>query len=192
MAYCTTAWVKSLVDIKSPGDDNLIDSLIDAAQQAIDGYCHRSFEASADTTRYIDAVGDHVRGRVLHLDDIGELAAVTTITNGDGVEVTSGEYVLVPRNKTPYTAIRLLGSSGKTWTYSTDWEDAISITGRWAYSSSAPAIIQEACASLAAFYYRQKDAPFTDVTAVEVGVVVRPVGIPTHIKAMLDKGYVKP
>ena len=67
MAYCTTAWVKSLIDIKSPGDDNLIESLIEAAQQAIDGYCHRSFEASSDTTRYIDAVGDHVRGRVLFL-----------------------------------------------------------------------------------------------------------------------------
>ena len=83
MAYCTTAWVKSLIDIKSPGDDNLIESLIEAAQQAIDGYCHRSFEASSDTTRYIDAVGDHVRGRVLYLDDIGELAAVTTVTNGE-------------------------------------------------------------------------------------------------------------
>lgn len=193
MAYCTVADVKQLLGISQPDDDALITSQIDEAQGAIDAYCHRTFEAATDTTRYIDAIGRHIiDGRVLYLDDVGELAAITTITNGDGIEITSSEYITDPRNRTPYRAIRILSSSGKTWTYNTDWEGAISIEGRWAWSVAADDVIKGACTEMAAFYYRQKDQPFQDVTAVEAGVVIRPVGIPAYIKTKLDHGYVKP
>ena len=193
MAFCTVAQVKQYLGISQPDDDALLSDLIDAAQGAIDKYCHRTFEAASDTTRYIDAVGNHIiDGRVLYLDDIGELAQITTVTNGDSIEVTSSEYITDPRNRTPYRAIRILSSSGKTWTYSTDWEGSISILGRWAYSITADDVIAEACVEMAAFYYRQKDQPFQDVTAVEAGVVIRPVGIPAYIKTKLDHGYVKP
>ena len=101
MAYCTVSQVKSYLDITGSGDDPLIDSLIDAAQAAIDSYCHRTFEASADSTKYIDAVGDHVRGRSLFIDHIDDLCAITTITNGDGVVVGGSEYVTMPANETP-------------------------------------------------------------------------------------------
>jgi hypothetical protein len=93
--------------------------------------------------------------------------------------------VTTPRNLTPFWAIRLKGNSGKMWTFNDDWEGAIAITGRWAYSVTPPPAIREACVQYTAFLYRQKDQPLTDVTAIEAGVVMRPTGLPVHIKLML-------
>lgn len=193
MSYCTVGDVLDYLGIEQGGGatDNLLHRHVAAAQAAIDAYCHRTFEALADETRNVDSLGDHIRGRALFLDD--ELCAVTTVTLGDGTELTANDYVTSPRNKPPFNGLRLRHSSGHhRWTYLPDWEGAIQIEGRWAYSLTAPAPIQEACISLAAFYYRQKDQPFTDVTAVEAGVVMRPIGIPAHVRTMLDNGYRKP
>lgn len=135
-------------------DDDELEAAIDAAMAYIDAFCNRTFEASANSDRTFDAVAD-VAGRVLHLDE--DLCSIDSITNGDGVEVASDEYTTEPRNDTPYHAIRLLTSSGKTWTYEDDPEDAITISGRWAFSESAPEDIVYACKRLATLFYREKD-----------------------------------
>jgi hypothetical protein len=191
MAYCDPTDVLEYLGIDSATDSALIAGLIAAAQGAIDNHTRRTFEAPTDTVRRVDALGDHIRNLYLFVDHVGELCAVTSIVNGDGVTVATTEYTTEPRNRTPYEAIKLKSDAGKLWTYNTAWEDAISITGRWAYSITPPATIKQACIGLAAFYYRQKDQPFTDVTAVEGGVVMRPMGIPAYIKAMLQ-GYTRP
>ncbi len=183
MAYVAAADVRAYLGMTSSGDDALITSLCARAQAAIDRYCNRTFEASGDTTRYFDAVGPHIAGPVLYLDR--DLCAVTTVTNGDGVAVGSTQYVTLPANDAPYYALRLKTSAGKVWTYSTDWEKAISIAGKWAYSTTAPADVVQAAVRLAAFYYRQKDAALQDVTAIEAGVVVQPVAIPADVQALL-------
>ena len=193
MSYCTVTDVLDYlgIDDGSSISASLIESHIEAAQGMIDNYCHRTFEVGAVATRYVDALGDHIRGRALYLDD--ELYSITSITLGDGTVLASTDYVTIPRNVPPFTGIRLKHSSDhNSWRYVTDWEGAIEIEGGWAFSETAPAVVREACISLAAFYYRQKDQPFTDVTAVEAGVVMRPIGIPAHVRAMLDNGYRKP
>jgi hypothetical protein len=184
MAYTTAAAVKTYLGITGSGDDTLITGLIAAAKVSIDRYCNRTFEVSVDSTKYYDAIGEHIRGNTLYLDD--EIASITTVTNGDGVEVTSGQYTTLPRNETPYTAIRLLSNSGIVWTYSTEWMDAIEITGKWAYSTTASDGIAQACVRLASFMYRQKDAQLMDVTAIEAGVVLAPVGIPADVRTILN------
>lgn len=192
MSYCTVVDVTQHLGIESAEDDALIQSYIEAAQSAIDAKCHRKFEATADSVRYIDAAGDHIRGLTLYLDQAGsELCQITSVVNGDGVTVASTDYVTTPRYDTPYTALRLKTLSGLYWRWDEDWEAAIAITGRWAYSVTAPAAIKQACIMLAAFYYRQKDVPFQDVTAVEQGVVIRPIGIPAAVMPLLI-GFIKP
>jgi len=119
------------------------------------------------------------------------LCAITTVTNGDGVVVAAGERTTIPRNSTPYYGIRLLSDSGVTWTYDDEWMDAISVTGRWAWSTTAPDDIAQACARLAAFLYKQRDAQLFDVTAIEAGTVLTPVGIPVDVKVTLLP-YVRP
>lgn len=182
--YANATDLKTYLNIDEATDDSLLDTLLAAAQQAIDSYCARVFEKSTDETRYFDAYRD-VEGRTLYLDR--DLCSITTITNGDGVEVAANEYVTEPRNGAPYDRIRLLSSSSKSWTYITDPENAISIVGRWAYATSAPDDISHACVRLAAYYYRQRDAQVFDTTATpELGVITIPQGMPADVKILLD------
>jgi hypothetical protein len=183
MAYATAALVKSYLGIISSADDPLLTALCTRAQAAIDRYCNRTFEASADSTRYFDAFGPHVYGPTLFVDR--DLCAITSVTNGDGESLTSTHYVTIPRNDTPYHGLKLKTVSGRTWTYTTDWERAVTIVGKWAYSTAAPDDVVQAAVRLAAFYYRQKDAPLQDVTAIEAGVVIKPLAIPADVIALL-------
>jgi hypothetical protein len=190
VAYTSVADLKAYLGITEADDDSLLAAAISAAQTAIDGYCHRTFEASADSTRYFDYSSENIDGNWLYLDD--EIASITTVTNGDSTEVTSSQYTTWPRNETPYTRIRILSNSGITWTYTDEWMDAISVTGKWAYSTTAPNTVVQACLRLASFYFRAKDSPLTDVTAIEAGTVIRTPGIPQDVRALLDNGYRKP
>lgn len=183
MAYCTNTEVKNYLGISDSSDDALITTLIAAAQAQIDKHCRRSFEASQDSTRYFNADED-VTDFDLWLDK--DLCAITTVTNGDGSTVSSSKYTTIPRNEIPYYRLRLLGSSGLAWTYTSDPDDAISIAGKWAYSTSAPADIKQACIRLAAFMYRQKDKSMFDVQVLDAGSqYVTPLAIPNDVKEIL-------
>jgi len=95
--------------------------------------------------------------------------------------------VLRPSSGPPYRQIVLKASSGLIWTYVDDPEDAISITGSWGYSASAPPDIVQATLRLAAYMYRQKDAQVYDVSAEpSAGVITVPQGIPRDVRLTLD------
>ena len=181
MAYTDTSSLKTYLGISGSGDDTLLGLLVARAQVAVDRHCNRTFEASTNTTRYFDAIGRHVSGPYLYLDR--DLCTINSVTNGDGATVTA--YVTLPASDTPYYALKLKTTSGTTWTYSTDWESAIAISGKWAYSTTAPGDIVQATTRLAAFYYRQKDAPLQDVTAIEAGVVIKPLAFPDDVRGIL-------
>lgn len=186
MAYTTNTLVKTLLGLSDSTDDTLLTNLIAQAQSIIDAYTGCTFEASANTTRYFDAVQD-VRGLVLRLGT--DLCSIESITNGDGTTITSGQYVTEPRNGTPYHRIKLLQSAGVAWTYSTDPEDAIAISGKWAYSESAPAGIVRACQEMTVLFYRQRDTN-SDLnrTIIAGNATILPVGLSktteTYLRAM--------
>ena len=154
MAYCTLSELKLQIGITSTSDDTMLTSLIADAQALIDAQCGRTFEASSDAERTFDAVRN-VRGRLLILDR--DLAQITSIINGDGTTITASQYTTEPRNETPYWGIRLLASSGISWTYSTDPEDAITIDGRWAWSVTADDVVKKACLDTAHLMYSMRD-----------------------------------
>lgn len=185
MAYAQVADVKLYRGIASgeTDDDTLIETLLDAAQSVIDGYCDRTFDYTTTSTKYFDAVED-VDGRRLYLGD--DLAAIVTLTNGDGAVVASTSYTTVPRNETPYREIVLKSGSTVSWDYTNDPEDAITIRGRWAYGMTIPAAIQQAAIRLAAYFYAQKDAQVFDVTMYpDAGVMTVPQGIPRDVQELL-------
>lgn len=178
MAYTTTAQVKEYLNITGAGDDALIARLITAAQSAIDQYCNQPFEATADTTRYFDDLD--LNGSTLYLDY--PLVSVTTITNGDGEAVESDDYKLQPRNRPPYH--RIITINDGSW-YASE-EDEISITGRWAYSLTAPADIVQACIRLTSFLYRQRDTSADlDRTVITEGVTLLPGALPQDVLTLL-------
>lgn len=184
MAYADTTRLKLYLGISETTDDTLLGYLLGAAQAAIDSYCRQTFEASGDTTRYFDGVED-VRGAVLHLD--APLCQITTVTNGDGNTIASNLYVKEPRNTTPWYALRLKADAGVAWTYTSAPENAISIVGRWAYSTSAPNDIVQVCTRLAGYLYRQRANSSDLDRAVAIGgnAMLLPPELPRDIKTLL-------
>lgn len=195
MAYASLAQLKNYLGISVTSDDTLLTDLLARAQQAIDSYCHRSFEARTETRYYrqdavaiADPFGYDITHEVLnpvydvlYLDD--DLLAVTTLTNGNGETIPSSGYWLEPRNGPPYWYIRL--KSAYNWEFDTDGE--ISVAGTWGYATTAPDDIVHATVRLAAYFYRQKDAQVFDTTAMpEVGVITIPQGIPADVKLILN------
>lgn len=185
MTYCSLAQMKTYVGATDNDDDALLTDCITRAEAVIDRATKRTFEASADSTRTFDAQQD-VAGRTLYLD--ADLCAITSITNGDGAAITALQVVSEPRNHAPYYALTLKASTGLAWTYETDPEDAISVTGRWAYSTTPPADIEQACVRLAAWLYRQKDSS-SDLDRPMVsmdGATLLPAQIPADVQRMLQ------
>jgi len=186
MAYATITDVKLYLGIDTDSDNEILSELVLDAQAMIDSYCGQSFEATGDTLRRFDT-RDVIKGR-LYLD--GPLASVTSVViDADGaapVTLTSGEYVLYPRNGTPYHSLSILSSSTNYWEFTDDPENGIEITGRWAYSTAAPRDIRRACIRLTAFLYRQRDSQVFETTAIpEAGIITTPQGFPKDVERML-------
>ncbi len=164
--------LKPYLGIVGTAEDAVLDDMLTAAQAAIDSYCDRTFEASADTTRTFDAALD-TDGAVLYLD--ADLCAITTMTNGDAAAtvVAEADYVLIPRDP-PHRAIVLCSGAAVSW------QGAISISGRWAYSIVAPAGIVQAMREYAGYMYRaydrQIDPPERSTDS----------GMPKHIQQLLE------
>jgi len=186
MAYCGVDELKEYLGVTGTADDAMLLTLLAAAQRTIDSYCARTFEATADTVRTFDSQRD-VDGYTLTVDS--DLCAITSIVNGDGTTISNSHYVTEPRNETPYYAIRLKASAGEVWTSTAagDSENAISITGKWAYSTSAPSDIAHVCKRLAAYIYRQKDNAGDLDRAVMTGDgnVLLPSRLPNDVADML-------
>ncbi len=179
MAYASISDLTAYLGIDdSTADDGLLAQLLTRAQAAVDGMCNRTFEASADTTRYFDTRA--IDGYVLHFD--ADLCAITSIVNGDGFTVGAGSYTTEPRNVTPWHALRL------RWNTTVYWDGItgdIAVTGKWAHSTSAPAPVQHATVRLAAWMYRQKDNTGNDTPIIADGVTILPARIPSDVEAML-------
>lgn len=187
MAYTSVSEVKSYVGLTVADDDALLATLVAAAQQTIDRYCNRVFEASADMTRYFHAIDslDKRNARILHLD--GDLCAITSVVNGDGATVPATDYVTLPTNYAPYFALELTRETGTAWTFDDTPEKAIAVTGRWAFSTTAPADVAYAALRLTAWMYRQRDTQ-TDADRPmmsDSGAMIMPLRLPADVKDIL-------
>ncbi len=182
--YTTVGAVKAYLRISGSGDDALLGELVTRASRLIDDHCGRWF-SSEPQTRYYDAVGSHITGRLLFLD--ADLLSVTTLTNGDGTVIPSDDYILRPVNWPPYFGISLKASSNQYWTYSDDPEGAISVAGNWGYSSTPPEPIVHAAVRLATWLYRQRDTggEGAQVEVTERGVSVAPARLPRDVLDLL-------
>jgi len=189
MAYATVEDIKEYLGLDGNEDYTLISNLLDRATQYIDDYTRTSFAVDTDTSHYYD-VNEDTDGQTLWLRE--PLASITTVqSNADATTpttLTTAQYVTIPRNKTPYYGLKILGSSTLYWNYTNDPEAGIKITGKFGYSTSAPADIKHACIRLASYYYRQKDSQVFDVTAIpEAGVITAPIGVPSDVRKILDE-----
>lgn len=177
--YATLADLTAYLGIDtSTADDGLLSQFLTRAQAAVDGICHRTFEASADSTRHYDyrSVDDYT----LYLD--ADLCAITSVVNGDGITIGAASYTTEPRNMTPFYALRLREVVGLAWD---GWNSDIAVTGRFGYSTQAPADVAHATVRLAAWMYRQKDNTGSDAPMIAGDVTILPARIPSDVEALL-------
>lgn len=187
MAYTTASSLKTYLGVPSADDDALLTTLIARAQALIDEFTRRTFEASADSTRYFDAEADVSEdSRTLYLDE--DLCTLTSVTNGDATSVTLSNLVKEPRNRTPWFALTFKQNSDEVWTWNTTPENSIAVVGKWAYSATPPDDIVHACIRLAAYLYRQKDTQGGNpdrVTVTPEGLIDMPAGLPRDVRDIL-------
>lgn len=101
--------------------DPLIHSLITSTSREIDAAAERKFYPTIETRQY-----DTPRGRRLVFDE--DLLSATTITNGDGEEIT--DYRLYPLNETPKHYAELSGVA-PAWSGGALGDSPIEVEGVW-------------------------------------------------------------
>lgn len=174
------------------GDDDLLATLLVAAKAFIESPAGagRRFEVTTDSTRHFDAwIDGSGDWRELWLDE--DLCAITQVVNGDNAVVSPNQYVTNPRNETPYYSISLKRSADISWTYNDTFEGAIAITGRWGYSTQAPADVAQACLRFVAWLYRQRSSSNGEIDRPIVtgdGVTIMPSAVPADVMAVC-RGY---
>lgn len=184
MAYVTLEELKAYLGIVTSADDQLLRTMLDAAQVAIERYCDRVFEAPADETRWFACAPPTVVGRKLFLDR--DLCYIAEIINGDGEPLAISDLLLIPHTP-PYHTIQLLYGSRKIWTYRQNPEQAIAIRGRWAYSITPPSPVVQAVKELTAWMYHRYDQQGSKKPLPSFD---RTPNLPDHVQGWLE-GYRK-
>jgi hypothetical protein len=182
--YTTLSALKTYLSITSTAHDALLTDLVTRASRLIDDHTGRWFEGRSET-RYYDAIGQHISGRLLLFD--ADLYSLTSILNGDGQTITPDDMVLRPVNWPPYFGVSLKQGSGFRWGYLDSPEGAISVTGSWGYAATPPEPIKQAAVRLAAWLYRQRDTggDGDEVSVSEQGVAFAPTRLPHDVRSML-------
>jgi len=168
----------------STGDDAVIEEIIEAASRVIDNETRRTFYARGET-RYYDVLDSNT----LYLDD--DLISVGKFTNGDGTEISSGDYLTLPYNDSPKFAVKIKDASTVTFEFDStnNGERAVSLSGSWGWSTSAPKDVEVACLQIAKNVYNRRfgEGDNSETTVTAGGVVITPKDIPASARAVIQK-----
>lgn len=163
----------------------VIENIIESASRVIDGTTDRTFYARGETKYY-----DCPDGSELYIDD-DDLISVAKITNGDGTEITTANYILKPNNATPKYSVKLKDAATISFQFDTSGnrDRAISISGSWGYSTTAPLDIKEACFEIASQFYHKRfgENQSSETIVTAAGLVITPKDIPASAKSILDQ-----
>jgi len=153
MTYLSLEDFKVYYDTVGTADDVLIQDTLDAAQQFIDSFTHRTFESAGITAMVFDPRDNAVED-VLFLDE--DLASLTSVTI-DSVLVANTEYTTIPLNNTPFNEIRLRRDTTFNWFENVD-NDSVSISGDWVFSLTPPLDIVEAMKMITTSLLKERES----------------------------------
>jgi hypothetical protein len=116
-------------------DDGVVRQLLLTASRYLDYKTGRRFDPHVATRYYSVPSAEDGDPRELVLDS--DLLEVLSITNGDGSSIASTEYILRPRNESPYRRIRLKDTSTYYWALDAAGGayDVIAVSGIWGFHS---------------------------------------------------------
>ena len=178
MAYCTVQDVKQFI-----GGDEIdlmrISRLLSAVIESIENHYRKFVPVTA--TR----VFDYKDTRTVKLDE--DLVSVTEITTTANQTFSASDCVLEPRGGPPYRWIRL--KLGKTFSYSGESYDAISVTGSWGYASGVPESVNHAIKTWVTILYNQQDLlGFESVEGGEISATLKKMTaeVPDEVKVWME------
>lgn len=164
--------VKSYLGISNSdtSEDALLETLIAAAQGAIEAHTGRSFVATQAERSF---GREDVRGAVLHLD--ADLIALDEVYDAQGT-ILLQQLRLEPRNTPPYRSLRLID---RLWNPGP--EDYIGVSGMWGYSETPPLAVVQAAREYIHFLYHAPEQRESN----RPGAPVNYARLPEHIVMML-------
>ena len=173
MAYTTLAEVKTFCQVTVAGDDTLLTAILASAEEVVENYTQRVFDAAADsiqTFTRLSSVPNRFDGQKLYF--FTELAATaTSITDTPTV-------IYLPENGPPYYGCMITAG---TWAYPT-----VSITGKWGYSTAPPADVELAVWRICKWLYDMRHSTSGEMVVTPEGQVLIPEGLPSDIKVLLN------
>jgi len=191
MAYPTVENAKTYLSVTGAGEDTEIGWFVDAATAWVENYCGHNFEADADQTIYIlpeyPALIGRSRRKLLIREY--EIISVTSITNGDGETVGSGDYLLRPTSGPPYYMIELDADAGLVWWRGSDGAGVVTIVASsLGYSATCPDDVFLAILETVGVLYRARATGGlgTVTTATRQGLIIQPGIMPPHILFLLN------
>ncbi len=111
-----------------PDDDDRLLSSLQSASAEIERLANRSFNPRLATLQHSVNLSDATE---LLLDD--DLLELSTLVNGDGNSIGSGDILTIPGGDSPISVIRLTGGNAFVWDETP--VQAVSVTGIWGWHS---------------------------------------------------------
>lgn len=159
--YATLSQLRSAAAIPDTMDDPVLTSALAAAEQAIDGYCGRSFgtAGTALSTRvYAAQMGD-----VVYIDDCTSITLVETDADLDGTwsqTWAAGDWQAEPLNgragslAVPFDRVRAVSD----YAFPVSHRAAVRVTATWGWAA-VPSVVSQATILTALRYWKRTDTP---------------------------------
>jgi hypothetical protein len=180
MDYAPLADLKKALRIADINDDALLQAALDAAREAIDAHCNRTFVFDAvATVRWFD-----LSDRRAEVDDFYSTTGLVVTVNGVAVPVAvenvSPGYRVDPRNAAalgePYTALTFDVPYGPTATWAlvtASQKTSVAVTAKWGYAAAIPRSVYQACILQASRIFTRKNSPYGVAGSPDLGSELR-------------------
>lgn len=177
----------TIADIADQADDRTIEIAIEAVSREIDNDTHRRFFTTAnDEVRYYHSED----GQALFTEDILSITELASDTAGNRTYSTvwaATDYDKLPDNAVlngkPYTYLMTAPNGRYNFAAS---RRGNRITGKFGYSTTAPAVVHEACLIQSARIFKRKDSPLGVMGSPDTGYVRLKDELDPDVKRMLN------
>lgn len=200
--YTSVEEVKDRLGITDTNSDFQLQTAVQAAARAVEGYTGRFFFQVTETRTFVpwtiweQIIDDMVTITQLAVDNDGDGVFETIWTEGVDYELAFGPYEFNQYSTgeaRPYTLIRVINSAGGGRFFPFIWPFAplnrVQIMGTWGWPE-VPFGIKQATMQVAAEFYKLKDSPFGLAGTSEFGVVRVPRQNPYIMKLL--QPYIHP
>lgn len=180
--YCTLAEFQAYRVAPSGADEAVLAQLIEAASRYIDQEAGCTFFAVEEVRWYDVPEGDELRFG-------GDCLEVSEILNGDGSEISTQDYQLLPLNASAKRSVRV--RRGARWVADAwgETQGVIRIEGSWGRFEEAPPDIKLACMEIVRSMESRRSGQGAEgqASVTPFGIVIEPAGVPKQAAQIIRR-----